>query len=198
LFGCSALLCAHDPITTRLTWTLEISRIVYKHCAGCHSYLTTYEQARPWAKAIRDEVASRRMPPWGAVQGIGDFAGDPSLTAPEIDMLIAWVEGGAPEGDPVYLPHRPIPADIRAPAIPQHSRALTVSGTLKLPAAVTLVAIQPRGILEAWAILPDRKIERLIRLSDYRGRAYVLTKPRRFPANTVLRVEGKPATFMLR
>ena len=66
--------------------------------------LTTYDEARPWAKAIRDEVAARRMPPWGAVAGIGDFAGDPSLSTPEIDLLIAWVEGGAPEGDPVYLP----------------------------------------------------------------------------------------------
>src|SRR4051812_38176109 len=47
----------HDPITTKLTWTREISRIVYKRCGSCHHAngkamdLTTYDLARPWAKA---------------------------------------------------------------------------------------------------------------------------------------------------
>ena len=66
--------------------------------------LLTYEQARPWAKAIRDEVLNRRMPPWDAVKGVGQFRDDPSLTQPEMDLLVSWVEGGAPEGNPVYLP----------------------------------------------------------------------------------------------
>jgi mono/diheme cytochrome c family protein len=61
---------SHDPVTTKLTWSQEISRIIYKRCAGCHGEggrpmsLVTYEEARPWAKAIRDEVLNRRMPPW--------------------------------------------------------------------------------------------------------------------------------------
>ena len=61
---------AHDVIGTKLLWTQEISRIVYRHCASCHREggtamsLMTYQDARPWAKAIRDEVLSRRMPPW--------------------------------------------------------------------------------------------------------------------------------------
>ena len=69
--------------------------------------LATYEEARPWAKAIRDEVLSRRMPPWGAVKGVGEFRGDPSLSQIEIDMIVNWVEGGAPEGDDIYLPPAP-------------------------------------------------------------------------------------------
>jgi len=67
---------AHDPITTNLTWSKEISRLIYQHCASCHRpdgramSLLTYEEARPWAKAIRDEVLNRRMPPWDPVKGV--------------------------------------------------------------------------------------------------------------------------------
>ena len=67
----------------------------------------TYEQARPWAKAIKDEVLNRRMPPWGAVKGYGEFKHDPSLTQEQIGLIAQWVEGGAPEGDPKLLPPRP-------------------------------------------------------------------------------------------
>src|SRR5215475_6649989 len=101
---------AHEPITTNLTWSKEISRVVYQHCAACHRpggsafSLLTYEDARPWAKAIRDEVLNRRMPPWDAVKGIGEFREDPSLSLPEMDLIVGWVEGGAPEGNPDFLP----------------------------------------------------------------------------------------------
>ena len=110
--GCGAAV-AHDPITTKLLWTQEISRIVNKHCASCHREgggamsLMTYDEARPWAKAIRDEVLARRMPPWGAVKGVGEFRDDPSLSQIEIDMIVNWVEGGAPKGDDIYLPPAP-------------------------------------------------------------------------------------------
>ena len=64
----AGLASAHDLITTKLTWSAEISRIVLKRCAGCHKEggtapmpLTAYEGVRPWAKAIRDEVLSRRI-----------------------------------------------------------------------------------------------------------------------------------------
>src|ERR671912_833704 len=107
----AACLQAHDPISTKLTWTQEISRIVYRRCVNCHSVggnapmpLVTYADVRPWAKAIKDEVLHRRMPPWGAVKGFGDFRDDASLTQEEIMRIAEWVEGGAPEGDPIYLP----------------------------------------------------------------------------------------------
>ena len=67
----------------------------------------TYEEARPWAKAIKEEVLARRMPPWNAVKGFGDFKNDRGLTQEQIEMLADWVEGGAPEGDPAYLPKAP-------------------------------------------------------------------------------------------
>ena len=85
-----------------VTFTKDIAPIFQEKCQACHRAdsmapmsLVTYEEARPWAKAIRDEVLNRRMPPWGPVKGIGHFRNDPSLSFPEIDMFVAWVEGGA-------------------------------------------------------------------------------------------------------
>lgn len=97
---------AHDPVTTRLTWSAEISRIFERRCIGCHQVggpapfpLTTYSEARPWAVAIRDETLSRAMPPWNAVKGFGEFQDELSLTQEELQLIADWVNGGAPEGD---------------------------------------------------------------------------------------------------
>jgi hypothetical protein len=60
--------------------------------------LATYEEARPWAKAIREEVLTRRMPKWHAARGYGDFSNDPSLSPFEIALIAAWADGGAPKG----------------------------------------------------------------------------------------------------
>ena len=98
-------LLAHDPITTRVTWNREISRIVQARCVSCHSpggrapmSLAAYEEARPWAKAIKEEVLTRRMPKWHAARGYGDFSNDPSLSPFEIALIAAWADGGAPRG----------------------------------------------------------------------------------------------------
>jgi len=58
--------------------------------------LTSYEEARPWARAIREEILARRMPKWHIVRGYGDFVNDPSLSAFEVALIVAWVDGGAP------------------------------------------------------------------------------------------------------
>ena len=106
----------HDVITTKITWDREISRIVYTRCAGCHNAggaafsLATYAEARPWAAAIKEEVEERRMPPWGAVKGFGDFRNDEALTPEQIELIVSWVSGGAPEGDAKDLPPAPKPS----------------------------------------------------------------------------------------
>lgn len=96
---------AHDPITTRVTWTAEISRIVEARCVSCHRpggrapmSLASYGDARPWARAIREEVLTRRMPKWHLVRGYGEFSNDPSLSPFEIALIVAWADGGAPLG----------------------------------------------------------------------------------------------------
>lgn len=108
-FACAAPLFAHDIITTNLTFTRDIARIFDRRCTGCHGTsaeipLATYEQARPWAVAIKEQVLSRAMPPWGAVKGFGNFKPDHALTQEEILIIAAWVIGGAPQGDPDWLP----------------------------------------------------------------------------------------------
>lgn len=95
---------AHDLITTKITWTREISRLLSEKCITCHREggsafsLAAYRDARPWAKAIKEEVLERRMPPFGAVKGFGELLGDESLMQEQLDLISAWVEGGAPEG----------------------------------------------------------------------------------------------------
>ena len=69
--------------------------------------LMTYEDARPWARAVKRKTASREMPPWGADPTIGKWANDPSLTSKELETIAAWVDGGAPEGNRADLPEAP-------------------------------------------------------------------------------------------
>jgi hypothetical protein len=102
---------AHDPITTKVTFNKEVIRILERRCQGCHRgggyapmSFETYDDVRPWAKAIKEEILERRMPPWNAAQGFGDFANDRSLTALETELLVDWVEGGVPRGDEKDLP----------------------------------------------------------------------------------------------
>ncbi len=176
---------AHDPITTKLTWTQEISRIVYKRCVSCHleggsaMSLVNYEEARPWATAIREEVLERRMPPWGAVEGVGAFRDDPSLTSLEIEMIVSWAEGGAPEGDPVYLPPRPNFESLHKP--PQASMDSARSVSIRKAVPLTLAqnesaaAVRPHDLrdgasMDITAFLPDGTVEHLIWLRDYRQR----------------------------
>jgi hypothetical protein len=97
---------AHDPISTRITYAREIRAILQARCGSCHSPggpapmpLTTYDEVRPWARAIKDQVLARKMPKWSAAHGYGAFANDPSLTPAELSILAAWVDGGQPRGD---------------------------------------------------------------------------------------------------
>jgi len=96
-------LFSHETITTTVTFDREISRIFRKKCVECHNEkslsvpLTSYEEARPWARAIEEEVLARRMPPWHAVQGYGQFANDLGLTNREIQFIVSWVEGNGPK-----------------------------------------------------------------------------------------------------
>jgi hypothetical protein len=67
----------------------------------------TYEEARPWAKAIKEKVLLKQMPPWFADQKFGTFTNDPSLSAKEVETITRWVDAGAPRGDAKDLPKPP-------------------------------------------------------------------------------------------
>jgi hypothetical protein len=94
----------HKPITTNILFKNEIAQIFQRKCFHCHSEnnlamsLTTYTDARPWARAIREEVLDRSMPPWQAVPGYGHFANDLSLNTREKEIILSWADGGAPSG----------------------------------------------------------------------------------------------------
>lgn len=183
---------AHDPVTTRLTWSAEISRIVHKRCTGCHHdggstpmSLMDFEDASPWAKAIRDEVIARRMPPWGAVKGFGEFRDDISLTEEEITRIAEWVEGGAPEGDRSHLPAS-LPAAPNASPVPSGVRMRATT----LPKPATLLGIHPLADVasaKVTAVEPDGTVRPLIWLLNYRSkwnRTFVYREPIRLPAGT--------------
>lgn len=98
---------SHDPITTTVTFNKEVVRILQRNCWGCHApgkiksdiSLTTFEQARPWAKAIKEEILEKRMPPFQAVKGFGDFHNGYLLAKRDVELVVSWVEGGAPRGE---------------------------------------------------------------------------------------------------
>ncbi|MBO0800323.1 MAG: thiol-disulfide isomerase, partial [Blastocatellia bacterium] len=71
----------------------------------------SYKDVRPWAKSIREKVGNRQMPPWHADPHYGDFKNNRTLSQTEIDTIIAWVDGGAKEGDAKDLPPAPQFAD---------------------------------------------------------------------------------------
>ena len=103
---CYLVAAAPAPGSTP-TFARDVAPILYKHCASCHHPndiapmpLLTYEQARPWAAAIKEAVITRKMPPWKADPHVGKWSNDPSLSDAEIATIKAWVDGGKPEGDP--------------------------------------------------------------------------------------------------
>jgi hypothetical protein len=96
------------------TFSRDVAPILYRNCVSCHRpgevapmSLITFREVRPWATAIRDRVAGRVMPPWGADPAHGRFRNDPSLKASEIDTIVKWVDSGSREGDAAALPPLP-------------------------------------------------------------------------------------------
>lgn len=88
------------------TYYKDVQPIVANRCQGCHRSgeigpmaFSSYQETRPWAKAIKQAVATKKMPPWFADANHGKFENDSSLTQPEINTLVAWADGGAPEGN---------------------------------------------------------------------------------------------------
>src|SRR5262252_5959336 len=95
------------------TFAKEIAPIFQEKCQNCHRAgamapmsLVTYEEVRPWAKAIKQRVATRQMPPWhmDPTVGIQQFANDMSLTNDQISAISRWVDAGAPMGDAKDMP----------------------------------------------------------------------------------------------
>ncbi len=107
----SAVMSSQDRAAP--TFTRDVAPIFQEKCQSCHRpdsiapmSLQTYQESRPWAKAIRERVISRNMPPWhiDKTVGIQHFANDRSLTDEQIQTIVRWVDGGAQPGDPKDMP----------------------------------------------------------------------------------------------
>lgn len=205
VFSCAAA-AAHDIITTPITWGHEISTMVEKHCVSCHQpkgkafSLLTYQDVRPWAVAIREEVLERTMPPWGAVKGFGDFGNDNSLTPEEIELIVKWTEGGVPEGNEKSL-------KFIAPEkkVPKPKGAISVSGAQRLDRPFLLGGLFPERVpsgaeFRITAELPNGAVVPLLWLKDYRaefGHDFWLRNPMTLPAGTIIQGVPKDAGIML-
>jgi mono/diheme cytochrome c family protein len=97
-----------------VTYTKHVAPILFRNCTECHRpamsapmSLMSYDEVRPWARAIKQRVLKREMPPWSADPAYGKFKNDPSLSQQEIDTIAAWVDAGAPRGEEKDLPAAP-------------------------------------------------------------------------------------------
>jgi hypothetical protein len=203
LLAACATAYGHDVITTKVTFDREIVRLFNAHCISCHREsgtafsLETYKVARPWAKAIGEEVLHRRMPPWGAVKGFGDFRNDKGLTEEQLELIVDWEEGGAPEGEDKDIPPAP---KLTPEATMTHSpREIAVSGDLKLTHAIKLDGLWPKTVADGVSVqvtaeLPDGSIEPLLWLHNYKKafeHPFLLRTPLELPMGTTIR--GVPA-----
>jgi hypothetical protein len=190
---------AHDIITTSITFSRDISRIVNNHCASCHHpggmafSLMTYADARPWAVAIKEEILRRRMPPWGAIKGFGEFRNDQALTPEEMERIVSWTDGGVPEGEPKDMP--PPPKSLDPETFSHRKGELSATGDFALTRPFTLDGLWPekmpeKGSFQITAQLPDGTILPLLWLHDYKaqfGHPFLFQTPLNLPAQTVIR-----------
>ena len=202
---------AHDRITTKVSWDREIAPIFRARCAGCHRAdgppgsiaLSTYQEARPWAAAIKEEVMTRRMPKWAAARGYGDFANDPSLSPFEIALIAAWVDGGAPEtlakgGTAAAAPAPQAPVIYRPP----HGVTRTLACTTQ-PLSGRLLGVRPQ--LEKGAdagisvLLPSGRAEIIgwfRRYDPNYPQTYWLRRPLDLPRGSRLHIETRGTCSM--
>jgi hypothetical protein len=104
---------AQQTASQTVNFSKDIAPILQRACQNCHRpgaiapmSLMTYQDVRPWARAIKQKVTAREMPPWYVDRhvGITKFKDDPSLTDAEIAIISKWADGGAPAGNPADMP----------------------------------------------------------------------------------------------
>jgi len=197
--GLGVIVAAHNIGATPVTWNREISRLVYDKCASCHRpggtafSMMTYVDVQPRLVDIKAAVLTRRMPPWGAIKGFGEFKNDQALTPEQIELIVDWVQNDAPRGNN----RRALPA---APAFPSAPPAVpppptkTVSGAMTLDRPLVLEGLLPARIasnqsIRITAALPDGRVEPLIWLHQYDDRSphpFLFRKALQLPAGTII------------
>ena len=199
---------SHDIITTPVTWDREISRIFYSRCVSCHREggsafsMTAYKETFPWRTAIKEEVLERRMPPWGAVKGFGDFRNDQALTPEQLELLTSWSQGGSPEGEEKDLPEKDKLDQMmkesawfaQKPAVVHRKGEIVASGEYKVVKPFKLdglfpATVPPDSSFQITAEFPDGQIEDLLWLDGYKqqfAHPFLFRSPIQLPAGTVI------------
>jgi hypothetical protein len=110
---CLLVAASTQAAAQEVSFTKDVAPILQRSCQTCHRpgsiapmSLITYEDARPWARAIRTQVTKRAMPPWFVDKNVGiqQFKDDQSLSDGEIATIAAWVDAGSPRGNPADMP----------------------------------------------------------------------------------------------
>jgi hypothetical protein len=205
----SGQLNAHN-VGNAITWNREISRIIYQRCASCHHEggtafsLMRYQDVQPRAVEIKQAVLSRRMPPWGAVKGFGDFRNDRGLSQAELDLITDWVDSDTPKGNnPNTLPKEPKFGRTSAFKIPKN--AITVRGDFTLSNELIVDGIFPEKVGAATsakivAVLPDGRSEPLLWLYEYSDsykHPFLFREPVELPPGTIIRGAPDEAQLVL-
>jgi hypothetical protein len=154
----------------------------------------TYQDARPHAAAIKEAVLSRRMPPWGAVKGFGDFRDDQGLTQEQIELITDWVEGSTPRGNNPNMLPAPPKFDTSSPRI-RPAKGVVVSGDVTIDHAIRLDGLLPEKVPEGASMqiiarLPNGSIAPLLWLYEYRDsyrHPFLFRRPIELPPGTMIR-----------
>ena len=103
-----------DAKKSDVTFNRDVAPIFFNNCVQCHRpgeiapmSLMSYKDARPWARSIKEKVATGVMPPWHADPHYGSFANDRRLSEKDINTIATWVDQGAKEGIAKDLPAAP-------------------------------------------------------------------------------------------
>lgn len=114
LIPAASLVAANTSGASSPTFTKDVAPILYQRCIECHRpgeaapmSLLTFSDVRPWAKAIKQQVAARTMPPWHADPSVDKFLNDRRLSDDQVATIVKWANNGAPEGDPAAMPKVP-------------------------------------------------------------------------------------------
>jgi hypothetical protein len=112
---------AQQTPAKQVTFSKDVAPILQSKCQSCHEpgsigpmSLVTYQDARPWARSIKNRVESRQMPPWHIDRSVGvqKFKNDMSLTDDQVATVVAWVDGGAVEGNPSDFKAKPVASSL--------------------------------------------------------------------------------------
>jgi hypothetical protein len=164
--------------------------------------MTEYRETFPWRTAIKEEILERRMPPWGAVKGFGDFRNDQALTPEQLELVTSWSQGGSPEGEAKDLPPKD-KLDVMIKESVWHGKSvrparrageIVAQGDFKLTKRFKLDGLFPQnvpedGSFQIIAQFPDGRVEPLLWLDGYKqqfAHVFLFREPMELPPGTVI------------